>query len=163
MDDRVNLVDQMMNMVLNRYLEVVRMSHNYDTDVEINTSEIHLLVAMHDNPSCNASQLANLIGVPKSVVSKTAAKLEAKGLIRKVRLLNNGKEIFYVLTEVGRVAYQGHINYHYRYFHDKWTKVSQMTPEEQLLIIDFLKNYNEYMETVSKERRDEKSHRSLLV
>ena len=160
MDDKVNLVDQLMNMVFNQYLEAVRMSHYYDTDVEIFTSEIHLLVAIHENPNCNASQLAKLLGVPKSVISKIATKLEAKGLIGKFRLLKNDKEIFYALTTKGRVAYQGHINFHTRFFHNSWTNFSQMSHKEQQLIIDFLQNYSDYMAVVSESRQAEKQQRS---
>lgn len=145
MEHRCEKVDKLIDKISNQIAAANRLPSKYGTDVDIYTSEIHLLVSIHDNPGLNTSQLADLMGVTKSVVSRVASKIERKGLITRYRALSNQKEIFFSLTAKGRIAYAGHQNHHKRHFHDSWTRFSDMPAEHQEMVIGFLERYAAYM------------------
>lgn len=125
----------------------------YGMDERIYVAEIHLLTSICECPFYNVSQLAEYLGVTKSMVSKTAAKLESKGLIKKMRSLNNSKEVFFSPTEKGQKAYEGHIVFHEHWKHDKWTKYDQMSEHDKEVITQFLINYIQYMHEMGESLR----------
>ena len=73
MDTLSAKVDNLMVKIGNQIVEANRLPSTYGTDTTIHTSEIHLVVHIHDNPGCNTSQIADLMGVTKSVVSRLAS------------------------------------------------------------------------------------------
>jgi DNA-binding MarR family transcriptional regulator len=71
-------------------------------------SEKHFLDVIGDNPGMNMTEFAGSIGVTKGAVSQFVAKLEAKGLVRRFKSGDNGKEVFLELTRTGRELYIQH-------------------------------------------------------
>lgn len=131
---------------LNNAMEMnYRPPRYYSIDEEIYATEIHLLVAICERPLCNVSQLAEYFGVTKSMISKTAGKLERKGLLRKMRTLQNGKEVFFALTAKGQQAYADHKSFHDEWDHNKWTGYESLPEHDKDVIANFIVNYTSYM------------------
>ncbi|WDV46903.1 MarR family transcriptional regulator [Clostridiaceae bacterium M8S5] len=153
MINNIAKIDALIGNITNHLISVSRISNKYGTDVEIFSAEIHLLEAIHDNPDYNVSKLSQFTGSAKSVVSKTASKLEKKGLIRKLKAVSNNKEVYYILTSKGRLAYEGHNAFHAEHCHDDWTHISQLPEKDQQLIINFLENYIDYLVQTKDEQK----------
>lgn len=127
----------------------------YGMDERIYVAEIHLLVSICECPFYNVSQLAEYLGVTKSMVSKTAGQLERKGFVKRMRAVNNSKEVFFAPTEKGNKAYEGHNSFHRCWDHNKWTGYEQMPERDKELITQFLINYIQYMHEMGENLRQE--------
>ncbi len=71
-------------------------------------SERHMLDKIGECPAMNITDFAAELGVTKGAVSQVVKKLEAKGVIRRYRSGDNGKEVFLELTGAGRAVYLAH-------------------------------------------------------
>ena len=67
-----------------------------------------MLVAIHNHPDANASDLAKALGVTKGAVSQIARKLKEKQLVEQFQQLENRKAVFFRLTAKGEQVYLGH-------------------------------------------------------
>lgn len=95
--------------------EYDKKSHYYDTGQPLFEAEIHLIVAIQDNPGFHVAALANKFGVTKGAISQLVQKLERKGMVIKERAADNQSKILLNLTETGMVAYAAHTRFHMRF------------------------------------------------
>lgn len=90
----------------------------------------------------NITQLAEKYGVTKSAVSKHISRLSKKGLVEKYKLIDNKKEVFIRLTPLGRVAFDGHIEFHKIQEAEYVVKFNNLNQRDKDLILDFLDSYS---------------------
>ncbi|MGC6174690.1 MarR family winged helix-turn-helix transcriptional regulator [Lacrimispora sp. 38-1] len=92
--------------------ELDKKTRYYGTDVPIFHSEIHVIMAIAENPGIHVGGLADILGVTKGAVSEILKKLERKALIiKEVDDLNLSRYSLY-LTEKGKKAHSNHLHYH---------------------------------------------------
>lgn len=84
----------------------------YGTDVPIFYSEIHVIMAIAQNPGIHVGGLADILGVTKGAVSEILKKLERKALVVKEMDQLNLSRCSLDLTEKGRKAHDSHMYYH---------------------------------------------------
>ncbi|WDV44637.1 MarR family transcriptional regulator [Clostridiaceae bacterium M8S5] len=75
-------------------------------------SEIHFIDAIGCNEQIKPSELSNKLGITYGAITQIATKLIKKKLIEKYKIKNNKKEVYYKLTESGKVAYENHRLFH---------------------------------------------------
>ncbi|MDR1491724.1 MAG: MarR family transcriptional regulator [Planctomycetaceae bacterium] len=80
--------------------------------IKLYYSEIHALEAINNHKDANISMLAEHLAVTVGAVWQVAKKLKAKGLIEQYHPQNNRKDVCFCPTESGRVACEGHAQYH---------------------------------------------------
>jgi len=73
-------------------------------ELDLHPSELHLLLAIKDEPEANATKLAGRLGVTKGAVSQLLKKLEAKGVIEKTSDPAQKNEITSTFTRLGKAA-----------------------------------------------------------
>lgn len=139
-------VDDLIEVIANKLNSAQRQPYYYGTDIPICVAEIHLIEFMVENPALKTSEIATRLGLAKSVVSKTASRMEKKGLIKKYKLAHNQKDTYYQLTEQGQRAYEGHQRLHQQCIHDNWTHFSSLPEHDQRVIIAFLNDYIRYLD-----------------
>ena len=110
-DDCGKIIAAVMKM-MNQMNQLESTPKRFGTDVPIYRSEIHTVAAVGDNPECNATELAEVLGIAKPSVTEIVRKIEAKGLIEKYKHPGNRKEVRMRLTRKGVTAYGGHAEYH---------------------------------------------------
>jgi len=106
----------------------------YGTEDLLYGSEIHTLQMIGRQGSCNLTQLAGLLEISKSGISKFSNKLLEKGLIIKSRMDKNRKEVIFSLTPKGRIAYLAHEKFDETMFAAMYSLLDSCTKEQ----IDFL-------------------------
>ena len=87
-------------------------SNSFGTGISMYRSEIHTIQAIGKNPGINVTALAEYLGVTKSAVSQTIAKLYRKGLVRKTSTPGNAKEVILELTDLGLIGFRNHEQFH---------------------------------------------------
>lgn len=85
---------------------------SFGTDKLLYQSEIHFIDAVGIEGEVNASQLSGRLGVSNGAITQVADKLSKKKLIEKYKKNDNRKEVYFRLTEQGKVAYENHKNFH---------------------------------------------------
>lgn len=83
---------------------------SFDGTEPLNTASIHLIDVIGKHPDYNATRIAQVLGNTKGAVSQMSAKLEEKGLIKRIR--SNEKEITFILTNEGKKVFDGHAQLH---------------------------------------------------
>ena len=137
---------------LERYTDgVVRMYNG----IRLYPSEIHLLVFIAENPSLNVTEIAAARNISKGALSKVLEKLVSKNLIEKYNMEGNSKNIYFLLTEYGKQAYQGHLDFHEKHNRKHSAEMSDFLLENRDVIdkaIDFTKaEIQEYIKELQQE------------
>ncbi len=84
----------------------------FGTNQQLYQSEIHFIDAIGISEEINASQLSSKLDITNGAVTQVAQKLIQKNLVEKYKKETNKKEVYFKLTEMGRVAYENHKAFH---------------------------------------------------
>jgi DNA-binding MarR family transcriptional regulator len=99
-------------------------------------AEVHTLSAVYENPRSSITELSELLGVTKGAASQMISKMEKKSLIIKEFAPGSEKQRMLKLTEKGKLAYNGHEEYHKQ-------MVIEVDKKMESLSIDDLKQYRQ--------------------
>ena len=83
------------------YAEYINTPTDYGDGELITMTEVHTLTMIEDHPGLTVSDLAKWWRLTKSAISQAIKKLEARGLVYKVRDENNAKILHLFPTEAG--------------------------------------------------------------
>lgn len=111
----------------------------FGTDVQIHHSEIHMIMAIHNNEGIHVGGLADHLKITKGSVSEILRKIERKGLINKRIDPEKRSRLNIFLTEKGKIAHEHHI-----FFHEQLNEIVDValhdhTPEQFEFLVHFLK------------------------
>lgn len=113
MDKKDAIVEKMFR-AFNEMNERAKQPRGYGTEQLLYQSEIHTISVICNHESVNASELAQIMGITKGAITQVVNKLIQKGLVEKYNLPGNKKEVYFSLTESGRIANEAHCRYHDR-------------------------------------------------
>jgi DNA-binding MarR family transcriptional regulator len=147
----------------NVYDQVRKIPNDYGCGVIIHLSEIHIIEMIGNYPDANTTRLAEILGVTKGLVSRVSSKLEKKGLINKYQYEDNKKEIYYELTELGKIAYQGHIDYHEHNHQQIFERFENYSDEQKEIVNNFLGEYIDYLKEVVDKFDNNEGMQSSMV
>lgn len=109
---KCNIVFEKLMKLINIYSEHEINPRTYGTDEIYYSLEIHTIYIIGKSPGINLTDIAHSHGISKSAVSKVIKKLEKKGAVHRYKMEDNKKEVLFELTDKGKEAYYGHIEYH---------------------------------------------------
>ncbi len=145
MIDYTNLLDEALTKFNNTNERAKKKPRYYGCDELIYQSDIHMIEAIGKNLEANTTELAEILGVAKSLVSRQTKKLEMKGYIRKYQYQDNKKEIYYKLTDLGKKAYHGHEEFHKMRNNDVYKDFERYSEEQKQFLIEFITKYTEHL------------------
>ena len=143
MDKRVMQLGETLLRVFNKFARNEKKARHYGVDELLHPSEIHMIMLIGNNPGVHVSELARSAGITRGGVSQVVAKLEKKGLIKKVGDPEHSLKMVPKLTNKGKVAYYAHEQHHEEIDNDLYEYVRSLTNEQIAVIEDFLKNMEE--------------------
>ncbi len=126
--------------VFNKFARNEKKARHYGMDELLHPSEIHMIMLIGNNPGVHISELARSAGITRGAVSQVAAKLEKKGLIKKMGDPGHSLKMVPELTNKGKVAYYAHEQYHEEIDDELNEYLKRMTDEKITVIEDFLIN-----------------------
>ncbi|MBI9077297.1 MAG: winged helix-turn-helix transcriptional regulator [Desulfatibacillum sp.] len=98
--------------VIKTWQALEKQPRKFGLDVDLHSSEIHLVEAVGHNEDMCVTDLADLMGVTKGAVSQTLKKLENKRLVAKIPDPANSSRVLVQLTAKGKVAFYAHQHWH---------------------------------------------------
>lgn len=116
------------------------------------SSEVHCIEYIEKNEDSNVTKLAESFYMTRGAISKMTKKLLKRGLIESYRKSDNKKEIYFRLTEQGKVIYNIHEDLH-KEFQERDKAVFEQVTEEQLdSMISFVDKYRKHLDAEIKKQ-----------
>ncbi|MGZ0041396.1 MarR family transcriptional regulator [Paenibacillus ottowii] len=113
-------------------------------------SEVHCIEYIERNIDSNVTKLAESLYMTSGAISKITKKLIKKGLIESYQKPENKKEIYFRLTEQGKVIYKIHEELH-KEFQERDKAIFEQVTEEQFdSMLSFIEKYSRHLDTEIK-------------
>ena len=110
------------------------------------SSEVHCIEYIGGNVDSNVTKLAESFYMTRGAISKITKKLIKKGIIESYQKPDNKKEIYYRLTEQGKVIYKIHEKLH-KEFQQRDKAVFEHVTEEQFdSMLSFVEKYSRHLD-----------------
>ncbi|GAA0071139.1 MarR family transcriptional regulator [Clostridium sardiniense] len=121
-------------------------------------SEVHCIEYIGRNIDSNVTKLAESFFMTRGAISKLTKKLIEKGLIESYQKQDNKKEIYFRLTDQGKVIYKIHEELHQE-FRERDKAVFENVTEEQFDgMLNLVEKYSSHLdEEIKKLELDIKS------
>ena len=97
-----------------------------------------MIEAISKHKSFNASELANTMGITNGAINQVVNKLIKKRLVEPYRINDNKKDVYYKLTDQGKIANSAHKNYHKKQYNYMEEYIEGLSTEEIKTINHFL-------------------------
>lgn len=137
---------------INIFSDIEKKPRTYGTNDLLYNSEIDTLMIIGDaiefECGINLTQLAHRLGISKSGTSRFVKKLLEKQLIIKQKRENNEKEVYFTLTDSGRVAYAEKAKLNKKTYEALYQNVSCYVEDDLNRIEEFLLEMNEAMKKI---------------
>ena len=114
------------------------------------SSEVHYIECIGRNVDSNVTKLAESLYMTRGAISKMTKKLIEKGIIESYQKLDNKKEIYFRLTEQGKVINKVHEELH-KEFQERDKDVFEQVTEEQFdSMLSFVEKYSNHLDAEIK-------------
>ena len=125
-------------------------------------SEVHCIEYIGRNADTNVTKLAESYYVTRGAISKITKKLIKKGLIESYQKQNNKKEIYFRLTEQGKVINHVHEELH-KEFQERDKAVFEQVTEEQFdIMLGFVKKFSKHLDAEIKKEGIDITNRNIF-
>ncbi|MEK8130734.1 MarR family transcriptional regulator [Paenibacillus filicis] len=122
------------------------------------SSEVHCIECIERNVDSNVTKLAESLYMTSGAISKITKKLVKKGLIESYQKPENKKEIYFRLTEQGKVIYNIHEELHQEFQERDKAVFEQVTEEQFDSMLRFMDKYSRHLDAeIMKQGIDMKS------
>ena len=123
-----------------------------DSLKEYKPSEVHCIEYIGRNVDSNVTELAHSFYVTRGAISKLTKKLIKKGIIESYQKLDNKKELYFRLTEQGKVINKVHEELH-KEFQERDKAVFEQVTEEQFdSMLSFVETYCKHLDAEIKKQ-----------
>ena len=126
--------------------------HNINIMGGISVAEAHCIDKIGSIECANVTKIASAMFMSKGAISKITKQLLCKELIESYQTPENKKEVYFLLTEMGKQVYRAHKKCHKSARQNKLAILSKYKNEEKAIILKFLKDLTqEYDDEIKKE------------
>ncbi|UKS29544.1 MarR family transcriptional regulator [Paenibacillus sp. HWE-109] len=115
-------------------------------------SEVHCIEYIEKNVDSNVTKLAEYFYMTRGAISKLTQKLIQKGLIESYQKSENKKEIYFRLTEQGKVIYKIHEDLHKEFQERDKAVFEQVTEAQFESMLSFVAKYNRHLDAEIKKQ-----------
>jgi DNA-binding MarR family transcriptional regulator len=117
-----------------------------DSFKDYKSSEVHCIEYIGKNVDSNVTKLAESFYVTRGAISKLSKKLIKKGIIESYQRPDNKKEIYFRLTEQGKVINKVHEELH-KEFQERDKAVFEQVTEGQFdAMLSFVEKYSMHLD-----------------
>lgn len=149
MDKYRYIIKQYLDTV-NLFSDIEKEPRDYGTGDVLYSSEIDTLSIIGNAAGINLTQLSKELGISKSGTSKFVNHLIEKNLIQKGKKPNNKKEVVFMLTSSGELAFKGKEAFNRQIFSSIYSSISNYVDEDLHVLGDFFEKVNEDLSKKTK-------------
>ena len=111
-----------------------------------NNSELHIIAAIGDLEQPNVTSLAEHMGMTRGGICKNIKKLAEAGLISSYQRDGNVKNIYYRLTDAGKIMYEKHAEAHQAWLARDMAFMESFSDKQLNQVTDFMKRYIKHID-----------------
>lgn len=111
-----------------------------------NNSELHIIAAIGDLEQPNVTSLAEHMGMTRGGICKNIKKLAEAGLISSYQRDGNVKNIYYRLTDAGKMIYEKHAAAHEAWIIRDMAFVEGFSQKQLDQVRDFMRRYIQHID-----------------
>lgn len=97
-------------------------------------TELHVIHCIGEESMRNLTTISEYMSMTRGAVSKICSRLQKKGAIEKIKLADNQKEIFFILTEEGERLFHAHEVLHQQ-SKAKWSALFEQYDQQEKQVI----------------------------
>jgi len=116
------------------------------------SSEVHCIEYIGRNVDSNVTKLSESFYMTRGAISKINKKLLKKGIIESYQKPDNKKEIYFRLTEQGKVIYKVHEELHKEFQERDKAVFEQVTQEQYDIMLSFVEKYSRHLDAEIKKQ-----------
>ncbi|MGG0174493.1 MarR family transcriptional regulator [Gottfriedia acidiceleris] len=116
------------------------------------SSEVHCIEYIGKNADSNVTKLADSLYMTRGAITKITKKLINKGLIESYQKPDNKKEVYFRLTEQGKVVDNIHEELHKKFRERDQAVFDQITEEQFDNMLNFVNNYCNHLDAEIKKQ-----------
>ena len=113
---------------------------------QYNSSELHIIAAIGDLEQPNVTSLADHMGMTRGGICKNIKKLTEAGLISSYQRDGNVKNIYYRLTDAGKMIYERHAEAHKAWIARDMAFMEGFSDKQLNQVRDFMKQYIKHID-----------------
>lgn len=113
---------------------------------EYKPSEVHCIEFIGKNKDTNVTKLAESLFMTRGAISKITKKLLKKGSVESYQKADNKKEIYFKLTEQGKVVFNTHEKLHQEIQARDEAIFNQISDKQYDAMLVFLENYSHHLD-----------------
>ena len=106
-----------------------------------NNSELHIIAAIGDLEQPNVTSLAEHMGMTRGGICKNIKKLTEACLISSYQIDGNAKNIYYRLTDTGKIIYEKHAEAHEAWLARDMAFMEGFSDTQLNQVTEFMKQY----------------------
>ena len=111
-----------------------------------NNSELHIIAAIGDLEQPNVTSLAEHMRMTRGGICKNIKKLTEAGLISSYQIDGNAKNIYYRLTDAGKIIYERHAEAHEAWIARDMDFMKGFSDKQLDQVTDFMKRYIDHID-----------------
>ncbi|WP_283591576.1 MarR family transcriptional regulator [Clostridium butanoliproducens] len=112
---------------------------------------MHCIDLIGRTKDANVTKLSEALCMTRGAISKMTKRMIEQKVITKYQKPDNKKEVYFALTDFGKELYIKHEKAHKNYEKRDMKFFEQINVEEQDIILKFLEDFNNYLESKIKE------------
>ena len=120
-----------------------------------NNSELHIIAAIGDLERPNVTSLADYMGMTRGGICKNIRKLAEAGLISSYQIDGNAKNIYYLLTDKGKMVYEKHAEAHEAWLARDMVFIKGFSEKQLNQVTDFMKRYIDHIDQCIEESEND--------
>jgi Transcriptional regulators len=124
------------------------------------SSEVHCIEYIGRNIDSNVTKLAESFYMTRGAISKISKKLIKKGIIESYQKPDNKKEIYFRLTEQGKVINKLHEELHKEFQERDKAVFEQVTQEQFDIMLSFVEKYSRHLDAEIKKQGIDMTNRN---
>lgn len=139
---------EQLSFVFHELMENVQRMNQMENDTwetDLGPAEIHLVSCISQNMGSNLSAISDAFGMTKGGVSKMLKRLQAKNAIVPFKKPNNNKEIYFKLTQKGKVICKRHQEIHKKWKRRELRILAKLDDEEVCRLLYSMQKLNQYV------------------
>lgn len=149
--ERIRRLNEAFLRIVNKFRRLEKMPGDYGSGDSLFPTEIHTLELIGRNPGVAVTELARRQGVTKGAASQVVKKLDEKGLVQKCKSLDNEKSILLILTEKGKLAFDGHELFHAKHDREMLTELLEMSVDQLATVERFIQLAEKTLDAYTKD------------
>ena len=119
-----------------------------------NNSELHIIAAIGDLKQPNVTSLAEHMGMTRGGICKNIKKLTKAGLIVSYQRDGNAKNIYYRLTDTGKLIYEKHAEAHEAWLARDMDFIKGFSDKQLNQVKDFMEQYIKHIDRCTTENEN---------